>query len=87
MAAEAEPVYLRRFSRTERLLHWVHASAFFVLLGSGLVLYVPRLSEAVGRRPAAPESPPPDPSERQEPGARVVPMPRRRTGEGRARSS
>jgi formate dehydrogenase subunit gamma len=29
----------------------VHASAFFVLLGSGLVLYVPRLSELVGRRP------------------------------------
>jgi formate dehydrogenase subunit gamma len=40
-----------RFSRTERLLHWVHASAFFVLLGSGLVLYVPRLSIWVGRRP------------------------------------
>jgi formate dehydrogenase subunit gamma len=29
----------------------VHAAAFFVLLGSGLVLYVPRLSTAVGRRP------------------------------------
>ena len=42
---------IRRFSRTERALHWVHASAFFVLLGSGLVLYVPKLSEAVGRRP------------------------------------
>ena len=40
-----------RFSRTERALHWVHAAAFFVLLGSGLVLYVPRLSIAVGRRP------------------------------------
>jgi formate dehydrogenase subunit gamma len=40
-----------RFTRTERALHWVHAAAFFVLLGSGLVLYVPRLSEAVGRRP------------------------------------
>jgi formate dehydrogenase subunit gamma len=47
----SEPVYVRRFSRTERTLHWVHASAFFVLLGSGLVLYVPRLSELVGRRP------------------------------------
>jgi len=43
--------YVRRFSRTERTLHWVHASAFFVLLGSGLVLYVPKLSELVGRRP------------------------------------
>ena len=43
--------YVRRFSRTERALHWVHASAFFVLLASGLVLYVPRLERA--RRPPA----------------------------------
>ena len=43
--------YVRRFSRTERALHWVHASAFFVLLGSGLVLYLPSLSEWVGHRP------------------------------------
>ena len=49
-ALTAETVYVRRFSRTERTLHWVHAAAFFVLLGSGLVLYVPSLSEAVGRR-------------------------------------
>jgi len=42
---------VRRFSRTERALHWVHASAFLVLFGSGLVLYVPRLSELVARRP------------------------------------
>ena len=47
----SEPLYVRRFSRTERTLHWVHASAFMVLLASGLVLYVPRLSELVGRRP------------------------------------
>ena len=47
----SDPRYVERFSRTERTLHWVHASAFFVLLGSGLVLYVPRLSTAVGRRP------------------------------------
>ena len=43
--------YVRRFSRTERALHWVHASAFFVLLGSGLVLYLPTLAAEVGRRP------------------------------------
>ncbi len=42
--------YLRRFSLTERALHWIHASAFFVLLGSGLVLYLPKLSELVSRR-------------------------------------
>jgi formate dehydrogenase subunit gamma len=41
---------IRRFSRTERALHWAHASAFFVLLALGLVLYVPRLSELVARR-------------------------------------
>jgi len=45
------PRYIHRFSRTERTLHWVHAAAFFVLLGSGLVLYLPSLSQAVGRRP------------------------------------
>ena len=43
--------YVQRFSRTERLVHWIHASAFFVLLGTGLVLYVPRLSTAIARRP------------------------------------
>jgi formate dehydrogenase subunit gamma len=49
-----EPVsarYVRRFSRTERALHWANALGFFVLLGSGLVLYLPSLSELVGRRP------------------------------------
>ena len=44
------PDRIRRFSRTERALHWVHASAFFILLASGLVLYLPRLSELVARR-------------------------------------
>jgi formate dehydrogenase subunit gamma len=43
--------YLPRFTLTERLIHWVHATAFFVLLGSGLALYIPALSIAVGRRP------------------------------------
>jgi formate dehydrogenase subunit gamma len=42
---------LPRFTRTERLLHWVHASAFLVLLGSGLALYLPSLAELIGRRP------------------------------------
>jgi formate dehydrogenase subunit gamma len=45
------PGYVPRFSRTERTLHWVHASAFLVMLGSGLVLYLPSLSAQVGRRP------------------------------------
>src|SRR3989442_9321978 len=42
---------LSRFSRTERALHWVHASAFVVLLASGLCLYLPTLAELIGRRP------------------------------------
>lgn len=48
--ATVELRLVRRFSRTERALHWVNAPAFFGLLASGLVLYVPALSEAVGRR-------------------------------------
>ena len=43
--------YVRRFSRTERTLHWVNATGFLFLLGTGLILYLPRLSVLVGRRP------------------------------------
>lgn len=52
----SEPEYVRRFSRTERAVHWVHASAFFALLATGLILYVPYLSEQVGRRPQVKEA-------------------------------
>lgn len=38
-----------RFSRSERAVHWIHAAAFFVLLGSGLVLYLPSLAP-IGNR-------------------------------------
>ena len=41
---------LRRFGRTERALHWVHAAGFLAMLATGLVLYLPVLSEAVARR-------------------------------------
>jgi formate dehydrogenase subunit gamma len=41
---------IARFNRTERAVHWVHALAFFILLGSGLCLYLPSLAEIVGRR-------------------------------------
>jgi formate dehydrogenase subunit gamma len=50
-ATTADVRRLARFSRTERALHWAHASAFFVLLGSGLCLYLPSLAQLVGRRP------------------------------------
>lgn len=43
--------HLARFSRTERALHWAHATAFLGMLASGLVLVVPRLGELVARRP------------------------------------
>jgi formate dehydrogenase subunit gamma len=45
------PEYIERFSATERAVHWVHATAFLVLLATGLALYIPALSVAVGRRP------------------------------------
>ncbi len=43
--------YRRRFSRTERTLHWANAVFFFFLLATGLILYLPSLSVLVGRRP------------------------------------
>ena len=46
-----EPEYIERFTPTERTAHWVHAVAFVVLLATGLILYLPSLSQAVGRRP------------------------------------
>lgn len=42
--------YVRRFSRVERLLHWVNALGFFFLLATGLILYLPTLSVLVARR-------------------------------------
>ena len=42
--------YVRRFSRVERLLHWVNALGFFFLLATGLILYLPLLSVLVSRR-------------------------------------
>ena len=41
---------VERFTRTERTLHWVHATGFFAMLATGLVLYLPALSEFVARR-------------------------------------
>jgi formate dehydrogenase subunit gamma len=46
----AAPRYVRRFTVTERVLHWTHATAFFALLATGLVLYIPSLSIWVSRR-------------------------------------
>jgi formate dehydrogenase subunit gamma len=51
MATSPSDERVARWNLTERALHWVHASAFCVLLGSGLCLYLPSLSEAVSRRP------------------------------------
>jgi formate dehydrogenase subunit gamma len=42
---------IRRWTRTERAVHWIHAGAFLILLGSGLCLYLPSLAEEIGRRP------------------------------------
>src|SRR5882724_2774814 len=51
MAPERTPRagYVRRFSAAERLLHWLLAASFFVLLASGLALYLPGLSGLVDR--------------------------------------
>jgi formate dehydrogenase subunit gamma len=49
-ATTTRPGYVRRFTVTERVVHWVHATAFFALLASGLVLYLPSLSAWISRR-------------------------------------
>jgi formate dehydrogenase subunit gamma len=50
MASEQAAGRIRRFTRTERALHWVHAASFFALLATGLILYLPALSTLVSRR-------------------------------------
>ena len=51
MAADPEPPPRRiaRFAPSERALHWLLAVTFFVMLASGLVLYVPGLATLVDR--------------------------------------
>ncbi|MBJ7471578.1 MAG: cytochrome b/b6 domain-containing protein [Solirubrobacteraceae bacterium] len=54
MAVETLPAVGRRvhrFSVTERALHGIHATAFTIMLGSGLVLFLPVLSQVFGNRP------------------------------------
>jgi formate dehydrogenase subunit gamma len=43
--------FVTRFTRTERTLHWVNALFFLFLVATGLILYLPSLASAVGRRP------------------------------------
>jgi formate dehydrogenase subunit gamma len=48
--ATGSPARIRRFTVTERLLHWTHATGFLVMLATGLILYLPSLSTWVSRR-------------------------------------
>jgi formate dehydrogenase subunit gamma len=41
---------VRRFDKTERVVHWVNATLFLILLFTGFTLYAGPLSEIVGRR-------------------------------------
>ena len=41
---------LLRFDRGERVLHWVNATLFAVVMGTASALYVPPISAVVGRR-------------------------------------
>jgi formate dehydrogenase subunit gamma len=47
----AEAARVRRFGATERNLHTIHATAFAVMLATGLVLYLPALAQLFGDRP------------------------------------
>jgi formate dehydrogenase gamma subunit len=41
---------LLRFDRVERAAHWANATLFFILIGTGAILYIGQLSVLVGRR-------------------------------------
>jgi cytochrome b subunit of formate dehydrogenase len=41
---------LLRFDRVERAAHWANATLFFILIGTGAILYIGPLSILVGRR-------------------------------------
>ncbi len=45
-----EPAYVSRFSPTERLLHWLLAITFFIMLATGLILYLPSLAQLAANR-------------------------------------
>ena len=49
-SAPAPVARIKRFTLTERALHWMHASAFFALLATGMILYLPALSTLISRR-------------------------------------
>jgi formate dehydrogenase subunit gamma len=42
--------YVRRFSSTERSLHWLLAATFFAMLATGLILYLPSLAQLAADR-------------------------------------
>jgi formate dehydrogenase gamma subunit len=44
------PFFLDRFDRGERVLHWINATLLLTMLATGSALYIPEISEAVGRR-------------------------------------
>ena len=48
--AAPRPSRIARFDRCERLLHWVNAGLFILLLVTAAILYVGSLSALVGRR-------------------------------------
>jgi formate dehydrogenase subunit gamma len=49
MASDAARVV--RFGRTERTLHWVHATAFLAMFATGLALYLPMFAQVLSNRP------------------------------------
>ena len=38
---------VQRFDRTQRALHWSHSITFFILLATGVILWVKPIGEAV----------------------------------------
>ena len=49
MPEPGQSARIHRFSGAERTLHWLLAVTFFIMLGTGLALFVPRLAEVMAR--------------------------------------
>lgn len=50
MASQPEPSWVLRFSRTERVGHWVQALTFLTLLATGLMISIAQLEALIGHR-------------------------------------
>jgi formate dehydrogenase subunit gamma len=50
LAAQTATEHIERFTPAERVLHWLLAATFLVMMATGLILYLPVFSQLAGSR-------------------------------------